>query len=135
MRTLESLITEHGTEVLDYLDRQVTVPVTNAPQVQGDVSILPVTTKDATTPLPKTGVAVVRGESGGNTHSLHASPKAFFDAAPQEGRSLVLGTLTVPDGSEAYMAHPEHGFMGIAPGTYLIGRQREQADEIAYVVD
>lgn len=135
MRTLDSLITEHGTEVLDYLDRQVTVPVTNAPQVQGDVSILPVTTQPAMTPLPKSGVAVVRGESGGNTHSLHASPAAFFDAAPQRDRSLILGTLTVPEGSEAYLAHPEHGFMGIAPGTYQIGRQREQADEIAYIVD
>jgi hypothetical protein len=135
MRTLDSLITEHGTEVLDYLDRQVTVPVTDEPQMQGDVSILPVTTREATTPIPKAGVAVVRGESGGNTHSLHGSPSAFFDPAPASGRSLVLGTLTVPESSEAYMAHPEHGFMGIAPGTYRIGRQREQADEIAYVVD
>lgn len=135
MRTLEQLISEHDTDVLDHLDRQVTVPVTDQPQVQGDVSILPVTTQPASTPIPRAGVAVVRGESGGNTHSLHGSPSAFFDAAPVRDRSLVLGTLTVPEWSEAYIAHPEHGFMGIAPGTYRIGRQREQADEIAYVVD
>lgn len=135
MRTLEQLISEHDTDVLDHLDRQVTVPVTDRPQVQGDVSILPVTTGQATTPVPRAGVAVVRGESGGNTHSLHGSPSAFFDAAPAGGRSVVLGLLTVPEGSEAYLAHPEHGYMGIGPGTYRIGRQREQADEIAYVVD
>ena|SRR6266536_3112022 len=133
MRTMQSLIEEHGTEVLDYLDRQVTVPVLDSGQIQGDVSILPVTTQPATIPIPKAGIAVVRGESGGNTHSLHGSPTAFFD--PAAGDGLTLGTLTVPAGSQAYMAHPEHGFMGIAAGTYRIGRQREQADEIAYVVD
>jgi hypothetical protein len=135
VRTMEELITEHGTDVLDYLDRQVAVPVSGQPQVQGDVSILPVTTGEATKAVPRAGVPVVRGESGGNTHSLHGSPTAFFDPAPADGRSLTLGTLTVPEGSEAYLAHPEHGYMGIAPGTYRIGRQREQADEIAYVVD
>ena len=133
MRTMQSLIEEHGTDVLDYLDRQVTVPVSAGAQIQGDVSILPTTGPPATTPIPKGGAAVVRGEAGGNTHSLHGSPSAFFDPAAGEG--LVLGTLTVPADSEAYLAHPEHGFAGFAPGTYQIGRQREQADEIAYVAD
>lgn len=138
MRTMESLIAEHGTQVLDHLDRQMTVAVTNEPQIQGDVSVLPITpivSLQARTPIPPTGVAVVRGESGGHTHSLHASPAAFFDPSAAEPHQMVLGTLTVPDGSEAYLAHPEHGYLGIAPGTYHIGRQRELADKITHVED
>jgi hypothetical protein len=28
----------------------------------------------------------------------------------------------------AYLIHPEHGATGIAPGTYVIRRQRERGD-------
>ena len=41
----------------------------------------------------------------------------------------------MPDGSTAVLAHPEHGFLEIAPGTYRVGRQREYAGEWAYVAD
>lgn len=134
MRTLEEITTEHGVEVLDYLDRQVTIPVLRDPQIQGDVSILPVTTKVATTAIPRTGIAVVVGENGGNTHSLHGE-RCFFDFAPAKAGSLKLGTLTVPVGEEAYLIHPEHGAMGMAPGTYDLGRQREYAGEWRQVAD
>lgn len=133
--TLGDVESRFDVAMLDYLDRQVSVPVVTTAACQGDVSILRATaTGPATTPLPKAGVPVVVGESGGNTHSVHGT--GFFDPAPVRGpRDLTLGTLTVPPGGEVFLLHPEHGGMQFAPGTYRIGRQREQADEIAYVVD
>jgi hypothetical protein len=128
--TLEQLIARHGTDVLEHLDRQVDIPVTDRPQIQGDVSVLPMpTAARARTPVPPDGVAVIHGANGGNTHSLHGDGRIWYDPAPADGRgnpaSLALGTLTVPAGSTAWLAHPEHGYLGIAPGTYRIGRQRE----------
>ena len=132
MRTLAELIDTTGVDVLDYLDRQATVPVLREPQIQGDVSFLPVTTKAATTPIPAAGVVVATGR-GGHDHRL--LPGGFFDFAPARDGSVVIGTLTVPEGAEVYAAHDEHGYMGFAPGTYRIGRQREQADVIREVED
>jgi hypothetical protein len=37
----------------------------------------------------------------------------------------MVGALTVPAGSLAVLTHEEHGLTGIAPGAYLIRRQRE----------
>lgn len=126
-------ISKYDTEILDYLDREAEVPTVTTAACQGDVSILRVTSGPAVKPMPQAGVAVVRGESGGNTHSLHGD--GFWNVAPEREGSLVLGTLTVPDGGEVVMAHPEHGFITIAPGTYRIGRQREFAGEWRMVAD
>lgn len=134
MKTLGEIEKKFHVEMLDYLDRQVSVPVVTTAACQGDVSILRVTTRPAATALPKAGVAVVRGEVNANTHSLHGN--GFFDPASARGpRDLTLGTLTVPEGGEVFLLHPEHGGMQFAPGTYRIGRQREQSDIIEYVVD
>lgn len=38
---------------------------------------------------------------------------------------LDIGWLTVRVGSAAYLAHPEHAYSGVGPGTYLLRRQRE----------
>lgn len=137
MITVAQLETLTSTRVLGHLDREATIPVLTRAACQGDVSILRVTTPPATTPLPQAGIAVVRGEAGGNTHSLHATTGAgvCFDPADSRGDELTLGTLTVPDGAEAYLAHPEHGFLAVAPGTYRIGRQREWAGEWRMVAD
>lgn len=137
MKTLDTLITEHGVDVLGHLDRDALVPVLAGLQCQGDVAVIPaLMTPPATTPVPKAGAAVVRGESGGNTHLLLAEGEAFWDPSRITGRnSLTLGTLTVAEGSTAYLAHPEHAYAGIAPGTYEIRRQREQADEIRLIAD
>lgn len=132
---LSEAISKYDTEVLDYLDRDAAVPTVTKAGMQGDVSILRVTKDPATTPVGKGGVAVVRGENGGNTHSLHGDGPIFWDAAPQSDGALLLGRLTVPQESEAVMAHPEHGFLAIAPGTYEIGRQREYAGEWRMVAD
>lgn len=132
MRTVEELINTTGVDVLDYLDRQAAVPVLSAPQVQGDVSIRPVEGRMATTPIPEKGVVVATGR-GGHDHRLLAG--GCFDRSPLRDGSLEIGVLTVPEGGEVFMAHDEHGFMGFAPGSYVIGRQREQADVIREVED
>lgn len=133
--TVATMSAATGISVLDHLDADLDVPVVSQAACQGDVSILRVTTAAAKTPMPNR-VDVVRSEVGGNTHSLHPSGPCFWDAHTSSSvADLALGTLTVPEGSTAILAHPEHGFMEIAPGTYLVGRQREYAGEWAYVAD
>ena len=131
-------LAKHHIEILDYLDRQVEVPVLPGLQAQGDVLIVPASiagTGNATTPVPAGGIPVVRGESGGNTHTLVAEGECFFDPATASATSLALGILTVGDGGCAYLCHPEHSYAGIAPGSYELRRQREQADQIRIVSD
>jgi len=133
---LRDAVERFAVEVLDYLDHEVTLPVVTTAACQGDVSILRQPRQaPATTAIPQTGVPVVRGEAGGNTHSLHAVGPVFFDFADTRAGGLTIGTLTVPEGSTAVLLHPEHGGMQINPGTYRVGRQREMADEIRMVAD
>lgn len=134
--TLGQLETLTSTRVLNHLDREATIPVVTRAACQGDVSVLRVTTAAAATLLSRAGVAVVRGEAGGNTHSLHADGAGVcWDLSDGGDGELVLGTLTVPDGATAFLLHPEHGGMAIAPGTYRVGRQREWAGEWRMVAD
>lgn len=138
MNTLASLIDRHGVDVLDHLDRDVTVPVLTGLQLQGDVAVLPTpnSTPDGI-PVPAEGIPVVRGESGGNTHLLLADGPVTWTPAPErrDPTALDLGTLSVPVGSVAYLAHPEHAYAGIGPGAYTIRRQREQAEQVRLVAD
>lgn len=131
--TLADIESRYEFTALDFLDRDAALPVvtTAAPACQGDVSILPVTTKAATTPIPKTGHVVATGQ-GGHDHTL--MPGGFFDPASRAD-SVVIGTLTVPVGSEVILTHPEHGGFVITAGTYRIGGQREYAGEWRRVAD
>lgn len=131
---LRDATTRFNVEIFDYLDHEEDIPTITTSCRQGDVSVLRVTTTPATTPVPAAGTAVIRGENGGNTHSLHGDG-ILFDQATPSVTSLLLGTLTVPDGTSAFLLHPEHGGFQIMPGTYRIGRQREMADEIRMVAD
>lgn len=137
--TLSELEHMTDTRALDHLDREAALPAVTTAACQGDVSVLRVTTRAATTVLPQAGFPVVRGEAGGNTHSLHAAPGAGVCFDPNTGNGnfddLVLGVLTVPDGGQAFLLHAEHGGMAINPGTYRIGRQREFAGEWRMVAD
>lgn len=136
---LSELIDRHGVDVHDYLDREVGVPVHPGLQRQGDVLIIPTCItgdrKPAATRVPAEGVPVVRGEAGGNTHLLLAEGDVRCDTVQASPTSLALGTLTVPEDATAYLAHPEHGYTGIGPGTYMLRRQREQADELRLIAD
>ena len=133
--TVSDAIDTFGVDVLDHLDRQVAIPVHAGAQRQGDVLVLPRKGPVATVVLPLAGFPVVRGEAGGNTHLLLADGPVTFDTKPATGTELTLGVLSVPAGSTAYLTHPEHGYVGIAPGRYVIRRQREQADELRLVAD
>jgi len=134
-RTLADVIGLTDTDVLDHLDREVTIPVLPGLQPQGDIMVIPIHAAvwDAI-PVPASGVPVVRGENGGNTHLLVADGPVTWAPNPRTG-AQTLGEVTVPDGSVAYLLHPEHGAAGIAPGTYVIRRQREQRDAIELVAD
>lgn len=136
--TIAEVEDRFGVAMLDHLDREAELPaVTDRPVCQGDVSVLPVTTGSAKTPIPPQGVAVVVGENGGNTHSLHGD--GFYDPAPEKPGSLTLGTLRVPAGKEAFLLHPEHGGFRALGGKlgriFRIGRQREFAGEWRTVAD
>ena len=133
--TLADAIDRFDVDVHEHLDRGLEIPVLSGPQRQGDVIVLPRRVPAATTKVPPAGVPVVRGEAGGNTHLLLADGDVFFDVKPVSATDLVLGVLTVAGGSTAYLAHPEHGYMGFAAGTYEARRQREQADELRLVAD
>jgi len=79
------------------------------------------------------GIAVIEAVNGGHEHRLFAGQPgtAFFTLAGASSQDIGLLECTEP----AYIAHPEHAYAGIAPGTYTLRRQREQADEERFVVD
>jgi len=140
MHALADLIDRHGVDVLDHLDRETTIPVLDGLQRQGDVIVVPGKSAGlgqivATTPVLAGGTPVVRGENGGNTHAIVADGPVYCDVISPRATELRVAVLTVPDESTAWLAHPEHGYVGIAPGTYEIRRQREQADELRLVAD
>jgi len=140
--TLADAEQHFGVQVDEHHNRQADIPVLTGLQFQGDVAVIPTTDQTAlpiaAASVPRQGVAVVRGESGGNTHLLLASGPCYWAPSATAGTDpsdLDLGVLTVPDGSTAYLAHPEHAFAGIGGGTYLLRRQREQADVARFVED
>ena len=132
MITLGELLDQHQASVLDYLDRQAEIPTVTRAAMQGDISFLRVGDAAATTPIPAAGIVVATGRGG---HDHRILPTGFLDLAPAGSDPLTLGTLTVPEGAQAFILHDEHGGLAFAPGTYRIGRQREQADEIRNVED
>lgn len=134
--TLTEAIARFDVDVLDHLDREVTIPSVSRIGRQGDVLIVRRDkTTAATTAVPTAGYPAVRGESGGNTHLLLADGAVFYDARTPSPSSLDLGVLTITPGATGYLAHPEHGYLAITPGTYVLRRQREQADELRLVAD
>lgn len=134
--TLAEAIELTEKECLEWLDRSAAVPSVDKAAAQGDVSVLRVTTKGATKKMPKM-VTVVASEASSNTHTLHPVGDGVFWEANVNASvtDLRLGTLTVAEGSQAFLSHQEHGALVIEPGTYTIGRQREFANEWAYVAD
>jgi hypothetical protein len=134
--TIDKLVERHSIDVLDHLERDLDIPILTGLQRQGDVIVVPDPKAKATTPVPAAGVPVVRGENGGNTHAIVADgPGVTCDVRRASADALTLATLDVPTGSVAWLAHPEHGYMGIGAGTYTLRRQREQADELRMVQD
>jgi len=136
MATTTQMIEATGVDVCTTQDMDIEIPVLGGLQRQGDVLIRPTTGVLAMAAVPKTGTPVVRGESGGNTHTIYAADgPVYCDVSTPSARDLRVALLSVPEGSTAYLGHPEHGYMGIAPGSYEIRRQREMAEEIRMVAD
>ncbi|GAA1461688.1 hypothetical protein [Williamsia maris] len=136
--TLSTLTDLTGLEVLDHLDRSVSIPVIDGLQAQGDLIVVPhrllreaVTTGrwTRTSAVPLSGIELLRSAAGGNPHSLVGDAGICTWSTPvHDTRGLALGILDTE--VVAYLIHPEHGATGIAPGRYVIGRQREGGTEV-----
>ena len=140
MQTIMELRDKFKTEVMEHLELEEIVPVIVGFQRQGDIAIYPTPARDTKNlqPIPAEGVIVVRGENGGNTHTLLADINSgvLISMNPSPSvNDLVLGTLVVPEGKVAYLSHPEHGFNAIGEGTYNIKRQRQQSDVERFIAD
>jgi len=124
-------------EVPEHLVAQAIIPALDVLQVQGDVAIIPMRVGLGDfTPVPADGVPVVRGENGGNTHLLIGDGDVFWRPADARAVNMLdLGIVSVAAGGVGYLLHPEHGANALAPGSYMLRRQREQADEIRRVAD
>ena len=129
---LEELLDHNDLDVLDHLERQVTIPVLDGPQAQGDLIVLPRSMVRTVTepswarwmPVGHGGVELVRGVAGNNPHTLVADAgtcECTFGVHDPLGLGIVLFTNTAP----VYLIHPEHGGSGVAPGTWLVRRQQE----------
>ena len=137
--TLSELTTRTGLDVLDHLERQVAVPVVDGLQAQGDLIVIPfafvadrvrVEAYLAWTDVPAAGVELLRSAAGGNPHTLVADPGTCrWTTSVRDGTGLALGVITT--NVVAYLIHPEHGATGIAPGPYLVRRQREHSADRA----
>lgn len=135
MATTTELVEMTGVQIVTEQDFDIEIPVCSGLMRQGDVLVRPAAVT-ATTPVPPTGAPVVRGESGGNTHAIYAADgPVYCDVRQSSVRDLRVAVLSVPEGSTAYLGHPEHGYQGIAPGDYEIRRQREMAEEMRMVAD
>ena len=135
MKTIDEVMTKHKVEIPAHLEADAEIHLSTGPIRQGDVFVLPQPEGKIAglKPIPPEGIAVVRGESGGNTHLLVAEGDVMY--APRDNGTADQGSLLVGDKGVAYLIHPEHGAQGLAPGSYIIRRQREQADEIRLVQD
>jgi hypothetical protein len=134
--TLGQLIEKHGFDVLDHHNRDLVIPVHAGLQAQGDLFIIPADPNSGGgqgTAVPPDGIAVIEALIGGHEHRLFAGQPgtAFFTPARASTQDIGLLKCAEP----AYIAHPEHAYTGIAPGTCTLRRQREQADEERLVAD
>ncbi|MGV7585260.1 hypothetical protein PJN38_24360 [Mycobacterium kansasii] len=135
MATTTQLIAVTGVNVVTDHDFELEIEPLTGFQRQGDVILIPAAVT-AGTVVPKRGTPVVQGENGGNTHAIYAADgPVYCDVSAPNAINLRVACLSVPEGSTAYLGHPEHGFLGIGPGSYEIRRQREMADEIRMVAD
>lgn len=130
---LAELLDQTGLDVLDHLERQVTVPVIDGLQAQGDLIVIPLALLNTVTlhswarwrPVPADGVELVRGVAGNNPHTLVADAGTCRWTA--EVRDPVgLGIAAFENTAPAYLVHPEHGGSGVAPGRWLVRRQQER---------
>jgi hypothetical protein len=130
---LSELLDWSGLDVLDHLEREVTVPVVDGLQAQGDLIVIPFDLLGTIElwehvrwrPVPAGGIELVRGEGGNNPHTLVADAGTCrWTTAVRDRTGLAIAVFenTAP----AYLVHPEHGGSGVAPGRWLVRRQQER---------
>ena len=130
---LTELLNWSGLDVLDHLEREVTVPVVDGIQAQGDLIVIPLNLlgavntwgRDYWLPVPADGVELVRGEGGNNPHTLVADTGTCRWSTNFRDRTG-LGIAVFENTEPAYLVHPEHGGSGVAPGSWLVRRQQER---------
>jgi hypothetical protein len=140
VKTLAEVTRATGFEVLEHLEAEAQVPVLGGLQAQGDLFIVPLADAsplaegyDVKT-VPPEGIAVIEAAGSGHEHRLFAGMPGTATlgiANTAAGQDIGVLECTEP----AYMLHPEHGATGIAPGGYVLRRQREQAGEERLVAD
>ncbi|MFG2000575.1 hypothetical protein ACGFNU_15645 [Spirillospora sp. NPDC048911] len=140
--TLASLSRQTGLAVLDHLERSVSIPVVDGLQAQGDLIVVPHSlVASAVTfwqsavfkQVPPKGIELLRGEAGGNPHTLVGDPGTVrWTTQVYDSDFLAIGVFEAS--AVAYLLHPEHGASGCAPGTYVVRRQREQEGRRARLV-
>ncbi|MEW2500681.1 MULTISPECIES: hypothetical protein [unclassified Amycolatopsis] len=132
--SLADLLDRSGLDVLEHLERQVTVPVLDGLQAQGDLIVIPHALVARTVVLhtnawwqdvPRGGVELVRGVDGRNPHTLVADPDTCRWTSSVRD-PLNLGIAVFENSAPAYLIHPEHGGSGVAPGRWLARRQQER---------
>ncbi|MEV0471792.1 hypothetical protein [Streptomyces prunicolor] len=134
--TLADLTRRSGLDVLDHLERQVTIPVVDGLQAQGDLIVVPYAfvtravtlTSGNWREVPAAGVELLRSAAGGNPHTLVADP-GTCRWTRQVRDTMGLAIAMIETSAVAYLIHPEHGGTGIAPGRYVVRRQRERDTE------
>ncbi len=126
---------------LGHFAAELEIPVLAGLQSQGDLVVIPIERPLAglsdLAPLPRGGETLLTGRNG-HAHVL-AGEGIGWD--PSSGQTL--GTLSVPRGRVAYLFHSdpggrrfaEHAPNAIAPGTYVIRRQREMTQTSALLAD
>jgi hypothetical protein len=133
VKTLADLTAATGLPVDLHLVLDLTIPVADGIQAQGDLIVVPlaeladrVAVRDdaAWSEVPADGVEVVRNEAGGNPHTLVADPDTcLWTTDVDDVDELAVGVLDAME--TVYLLHREHGGTGIAPGRYVVRRQRE----------
>ncbi|PYE19519.1 hypothetical protein DFR67_103432 [Williamsia limnetica] len=112
--TLSDLTAYTGLDVFDYLDKEVSIPVVDGLQAQGDLIVVPADLlpmvaafADAIPKqVPRSGVELLRSAAGGNPHSLVAEEgRCTWTSKLYDPRRLALGIVDTE--VVAYLIHPE----------------------------
>ncbi len=139
MTTLADLLSATGAEVYDHLVTDIEVPVRTGPVSQGDVRFRPLATATGIrlrphapwSPVPREGLVLV---AGAHSHTLHAGTgDATWTTAVVDPERLAVGVVDAT--AVVHVLHPEHGALALAPGRWLVRRQREQAEVARLVAD
>jgi hypothetical protein len=133
MKRLMDLTAETGLPVDLHLMLDMVIAVHDGFQAQGDLLVAPLPELAGRVraaegavwhEVPPTGVELLRGAAGGNAHSLVADPGTCAwtaDVTDVEGLAIAVFDAM----ATVYLLHREHGATGVAPGQYVVRRQRE----------